>query len=209
MTRLAILVEGLTEEVFVRQVLADYLMTRGVGSYAIQLGGNVTVQGIVLQMQRLSHSFDAVTSLVDYYGFKQKGKMSPQELEARIFETVCERIERTKNLDRSKIIPYIQQYEFEGLLFSDLHVFANQNIVPISAKSLEKLQIIRSGFRCPEDINDGRMTAPSKRLKMAIPEYRKWTHGSQLAKRIGLDVIRKECPRFDHWIERLESLEEG
>ena len=74
MTRLAILVEGLTEEVFVRQVLADYLMTRGVGSYSIQLGGNVTVQGIVLQMQRLSHSFDAVTSLVDYYGFKQKRK---------------------------------------------------------------------------------------------------------------------------------------
>lgn len=50
MTRLSILVERLTEEVSARQDLADYLMAKGVCIYSIQLGGNVTVQGVVWQM---------------------------------------------------------------------------------------------------------------------------------------------------------------
>ena len=61
-------------------------------------------------------------------------------------------------------------------------------------------------FDTPEDINDSPTTAPSKRIKRLIPSYRKRLDGPPLAAEIGLNGIRSECPRFDAWLHRLESL---
>ena len=39
--------------------------------------------------------------------------------------------------------------------------------------------------------------------------YRKALHGPLIAETIGLDAIREECPRFNQWVECLESLSCG
>ena len=77
MIRLAVSVEGQTEEEFVRTVLAPHLRLGGIGPEPILLGtgrggrgGNVTVEGLSADMAKLYHAFDAVTSLVDLYGFR-------------------------------------------------------------------------------------------------------------------------------------------
>ena len=69
MIRLAISVEGQTEEEFVKHFLADHLRGRGVEPIPIlfgrargrSAGGNVSVEQLVQEMTRLLHSFDAVT----------------------------------------------------------------------------------------------------------------------------------------------------
>jgi hypothetical protein len=39
------------------------------------------------------------------------------------------------------------------------------------------------------------------------PRYKKPLHGSLIASEIGLPRIRGECPHFNDWMTRLESLQ--
>ena len=202
MIRLAISVEGETEEEFVKSVLTDHLRTRDVEPYPRLLGGDVTVEKLASDMARLIWSFDFVTSLVDFYGFRGKGSATVEELEERIGEEVNRKIARSWN--QSRLVPYVQRHEFEGLLFSDVFAFAG--LVYATEDAVAELQRVRARFLTPEDVNDGSTTAPSKRIKEAIPRYRKRVAGSQIAMDIGLDVIRAQCPRFGRWVAQLESL---
>ena len=73
MIRLAISVEGETEEAFVKGILTNHLRKSQVEPTPILLGGNVTVPRLAAEMTRLYWNFDQVTSLVDFYGFRGKG----------------------------------------------------------------------------------------------------------------------------------------
>ena len=203
MTRVAIAVEGLTEEAFVKRLLVGYLEEKGIFVQPFPLDGNITVQRLASDMANFSWSFDFVTSLVDFYGFKDKGKKTIEELKRDIFDEVVKKIRRS-NLDQRRIFPYIQRYEFEGLLFSDVESF--RPIPEVDEECLEKLGQIRQQFETPEHINDNPTTAPSKRIEALIPTYDKRLHGELVANETGLDRIRNECPRFNEWLSRLESL---
>jgi hypothetical protein len=60
-----------------------------------------------------------------------------------------------------------------------------------------------------EWINDNPHTAPSKRIEKIFPAYDKPEHPLLAALDIGLDTIRRECPLFDAWVNRLEGLNTG
>ena len=206
MTRLAISVEGQTEEDFVKDLLAAHLQGRGVYVTPIligrargtgQGGGNVSIGLLAKEMRALRAGFDAVTSLVDFYGFRGKGTMSPDHLLRAIRESIGQ-------FDERFVFPYVQMHEFEGLLFSDVDAF--ESVFP--DPPVADLRSIRSEFDTPEDINDSSTTAPSRRIKGLIPSYRKRLDGPLLAFEVGLDGIRSECPRFDAWMRHLESLGE-
>ena len=62
------------------------------------------------------------------------------------------------------------------------------------------------GDTCPELINDGAETAPSKRILKQIPEYDKVTAGWTVVEQIGLATLRHKCPHFNEWLTRLEQL---
>ena len=161
MIRLAISVEGQTEEDFVKSVLADHLRMKEVETTPILLGrargtgdgGNVRVEPLTKEMVVLRQSFDAVTSLVDFYGFRDKGIWAVEELEELLAQKT-----RQKTSGPKAVIPYVQKHEFEGLLFSDVKAF--EGIVRVSNQNLEQLRKIRSQFPTPEDINDNPATAP-------------------------------------------------
>lgn len=126
MIRLAISVEGQTEEDFVKSVLADHLRMKEVETTPIRLGrtwgtgdgGNVRIEPLTKEMVVLRQSFDAVTSLVDFYGFRDKGSRVVEELK----ELLAQKI-RQKTSGPKVVIPYVQKHEFEGLLFSDVTAF--------------------------------------------------------------------------------------
>ena len=153
-------------------------------------------------MSHLYWKFDAVTSLVDLYGFRDDVSGDPEALQERLLKEIENRIGREVN--RSKMLPYVQRYEFESLLFSNVAVFAD--MPSASGEAVRLLQNMRLQCRTPEDINDHSETAPSKRILRLIPRYRKPVNGPSLAGKIGLPVIRTECPRFGAWLTRLESL---
>lgn len=210
MIRLAVSVEGQTEEEFVKRVLAVHLRGRRIESTPIVLGrarsrvggGNVSVDRLVSEVVTLFGSFDAVTTLVDFYGLKDKGDKAVQELEVELLDGIAERVGGDWNA--GKVVPYVQRHEFEGVLFSDVDAFATQ--IDFPRDCVAALRAVRERFATPEDINDNYDTAPSKRIGSVIPRYDKRLHGPILAEEIGLDRIRAECPRFDAWVTRLESL---
>jgi hypothetical protein len=94
-------------------------------------------------------------------------------------------------------------HEFEGLLFSAPDAFADWFDEPGVVAELTE---IRRGFDSPEHINEGRETAPSKRILAVCDTYDKIAHGSLIALDIGLDAIRQECPLFDAWVGQVEAL---
>ncbi len=209
MTRLAIVVEGKTEKEFIGRVLSRHLKGKGIKPTPIlpgrgrgARGGNISVDSIAQEMARLYWHFDMVTSLVDYYGFRDKGTRTVEELEEYLKEKTRHRIPR--RWDSRKIFPYVQQHEFEGLLFSDVSAFSTLPDAPTDLQA--SLHEIRSQFPTPEDINDHQNTAPSRRILRLMPRYRKVANGSVVAEKMGLDVIRAECPRFNIWVKKLESL---
>lgn len=211
--RLGIVVEGETEEEFIKRVVATRLIEQDIQATPILVGlkrhrssrgGNVTVENVATQMSRLVHSFEAVTSLVDFYGFVNKGEATCQELEERITEAAHSKIDGP--FDEQHVFAYVQQHEFESLLFADVTAFERILLDPPPSLPAE-LAAIRAQFASPEDINDHHDTAPSKRLLGAIPMYRKRIDGPVVAEAIGLERIRAECPRFDAWLNRLGALD--
>ena len=205
MIRLAISVEGPTELEFVKSVLANHLRTQGVEAQPIlpdRQGGDIRIDRLAPEMARLVWNFDYVTSLVDFYGFKDKGAVSVAGLERRINQAVSQRIQQS--WDDSRVFAYVQQHEFEALLFSDVTAFSL--LEDVADGTIAELARVRAQFPTPESINDGFATAPSKRILALIPTYNKRRDGPDLAGAIGLDAIRSECHRFDEWVSRLESL---
>ena len=205
MIRLAISVEGPTEEEFVNRLIAGHLRSRGIETRPVSLGGSVTVTRLAKEMVNLFwQRYDFVTSLVDFYGFRKKGERTPCQLERAVFVEADRLIGRS--WDQRAVFPYIQQHEFEGLLFSDVDSFSTLGPDVVDDDCLATLHRIRNHFATPEDINDDQHTAPSKRILGLMPRYRKIAGASVVAEKIGLDVIRAECPRFHRWVTRLESL---
>lgn len=212
MTRLGVSVEGATERAFVRALLAEHLRTYGVAAVPVLIGrpghgygaggGDVGVERLAAHMAHLLRSFDAVTSLVDFYGFRRKGEATVEELESQVGTAVAAKA--GARFGRRPVLPYVQRHEFEALLFSDVTQFGRLESAPRGVE--QALAKIRARFETPEDIDDSPTTAPSKRLEALIPRYEKVAHGSSVAERTGLPKIRAACPRFDRWIAELESL---
>ena len=216
MIRLAVSVEGPTEEEFVKDVLADRLRPPGIEPYPVLLGrarsgggggggGGVDAGRLVSDMVRLRRSFDAVTSLVDFYGFRGKGSRTVEALEEDLLREIEARLPTVGG-----VFPYVQKYEFEGLLFSDAAAFGAIGAIGRATKrGIETLASVRRQFATPEDVNDDPEDAPSKRIARAMPGYRKRLHGPLVARETGLTKICAECPRFRAWLTRLERLAES
>lgn len=213
MTRVNIVVEGQTEETFVKEILAPALGYKGVYANA-RLLGRPGHQGGRVNYARVKTDVAAFlkqdtqaycTTLLDLYGLGKgfPGSLSsPADIERVMKADLHAALGHRWRAD-VRFIPYVQRYEFEGLLFSNPAALAAGMSRPHLSAAFQE---IRAGFQTPEDINDSPQTAPSKRILRLHPPYQKPTHGVLAAKAIGLEIIRRECPRFAAWVKQLESL---
>ncbi len=193
MIRLAISVEGATEREFVKNIISPHLLTFGLDATPIDIGGNVGIDKVVAEVKRLLPNFDFVTTLYDFYGFKNPKNLPAQELCNELIAKITE---------KQRFLPYIQQYEFEALLFSHPQILAEE--LGIAEREKDILDITK--VKKPEEINDGFDTCPSRRLKEFFPAFDKVLHGSMVCKQIGLQTIRSECLGFSQWLDRLEKI---
>ncbi|MDP3653586.1 MAG: DUF4276 family protein [Rhodoferax sp.] len=197
MTRLGISVEGATEREFVSRVLRPHLAAFGVTVTAIDLRGNVSLDKIRGVLPALLGGFERVSTFYDFYGFKGRESRSIEQLEAAIGALVDE--DR-----RARLVPYVQRYEFEALLFG-----APQQAVDLMGGSAAQLEAMQQAVRqagSPELVNDSFETSPSHRMKKHFSGYDKKLHGPEIVALAGLATIRQECPRFDAWVSKLEQL---
>lgn len=201
MVRVGISVEGTTEERFVEMVLSPHLAQKQIYITPISMGGDVKLDRVKSELKKIANSFDYVTTFYDFYGFKGKLEDDTKaSLEKKIFEHSHKSIQ-------AKLIPYVQMYEFEGLLFSCPTAMHDQLNQQNSEPSVEvwASNVLSQFGSDPEKINDSPQTAPSKRLE-ANTNYRKTTHGPNIAKQIGISKLREKCVGFDKWLNNLEQL---
>lgn len=218
MTRLFVLVEGQSEETFVKSVLAPHLAGFGLEVRALVVttsrelhgrkhkGGGGWTQWL-RDLKRLTGEQDGrFTTMFDLYGLPDD---FPHLTEcASIADTVKRAAEleaaMAKAADDWRLIPYLQRHEFESLVLALLDPLAEL----LEDEELKGLQALRQdiGSAGPEDINDGPDTAPSKRIQRFIPSYRKTVHGPLALESGGLATLRQQCPRFGEWLTRLERL---
>lgn len=201
MKRLAIAVEGLTEKVFVQNLLCEHLRGHDVDATPVSLNGKVSVDRVAEEMALLLRSYSAVGCFVDFYGFRDKEDATVEELEEKIRRAVQQSAQWRQG---RRVVAYVQQHEFEALLFSDVRQFGRLRGAPQGL--VARLRRVRDSFATPEDIDDAPETAPSKRILAEMPRYDKVLQGREVALAVGLETMRAECPRFDAWIARLESL---
>ena len=220
MIRVRIVCEGQTEETFVKELLAQHFNRLHIFVQPALIGrpgkkgGGITASKLILDCrEHLRDKTVYCTTFFDFYGlpgdFPGKAEAEKQRdiaekarcVQTRLAEQLQAQLGDGTSMDR--FIPYVQMYEYEGLLFSDPARFAQGIDHPALAP---KFQEIRREFTTPEDINDSPNTAPSRRVIKLIPGYEKPLLGTLAALEIGLETIRRECRLFDDWIKRLEAL---
>ncbi|MHB1756691.1 MAG: DUF4276 family protein [Leptospirillum sp.] len=228
MLRLLVLVEGQTEEEFVKEVLRPHLQSFGYLNVSARILGNARLRekrgGIrgwdTVRTEILRHlSEDAgciVTTMVDYYALPQLGTngwpgrhpsgpmdflMKASAVEDALLKNISAG-SRSESVGY-RFVPFVVMHEFEGLLFSDCNAFA-RGVGRMDLAS--KFQSIRDEFSTPEEINDSPETAPSKRVASLIPGYQKPFLGNLAALEIGLVKMRTACSHFAEWVSKLENI---
>lgn len=196
MIRLAVSCEGPTEREFVNRCLGPHLETLGIQTTPIPLSGPPNLDRIRSELKRLLPAFDRVTTLYDYYGFQRRPDRDPDGLIQAIAQMAPDH-------GRSRVIPYVQRYEFEALVFAAPEVAAAQLHSPALGDGMARILQACGG---PEDIDDGYETCPSRRLKHLYPAWDKVLHGPTVVKAIGITRLCDRCPRFSAWVQRLEGL---
>ena len=221
MARLLVLVEGQTEEEFVKEVLKPYLLPFGYSRIDATLLGNARKRskrgGIRpwysarkdIEGHLREDSGITVALMVDYYALPQCGTSA---WPGRAAATGADDVERAlrkcigmrigQELDCSRFVPCVMMHEFEAMLFSDCEKFAEAIDCP---GIISGLRSIRDRFPNPEAINDSLEGAPSKRIAELVPNYEKVLWGNVAALGIGIECIQAAGPHFRNWLERLKE----
>lgn len=218
MKRVLILVEGQTEERFVKDVLAPafygrevflsptLLMTKRVKDGPNFKGGVTNYAKFRGDVRRLLHQSGGalVTTLLDYYGLpadfpgmSTRPSAAPLVRVSHVEQSIRAELGSPKNF-----VPFLALHEFEAWLFASADELPRTMTQPAGRDAFAAICL---SFETPEKIDEGATTAPSKRIKAIFPTYRKTVHGPLAVQRIGLDRIRAECPHFDTWVRALED----
>ena len=218
MQRVLILVEGQTEERFVKSILQPHLLTfnvhaepKIVTTKRVKSGpdfkGGVTSFGKVEYDIRLllgDTNAALITTMLDYYGLpndfpgQRQLRGSNSHDKAKELEAALESHFQVA----PRFLAYLMVHEFEALLFSAPTVLAQVMNEPSAERHLQNT---RKSFATPEDIKDDPATKPSARVLGRFPGYQKVLHGPNAISRIGLATVRRECAHFNEWVTKLET----
>lgn len=222
MKKVFVLVEGQTEEAFIKHVLAPALpglwlvpsivKTKVTGARPHK-GGTVTYEEFRRQLNLLLRDPTAalVTTMFDYVDlegdFPGRATAPGATARARVL-SVEQAIAAEVNHPRFR--PYLSLHEFEAMLFVQPEKIAEVVQEPRIRAGLEA---VRARYAAtPEDINDSPATSPSARIETLCEKeagsralFSKRAHGPIIAGRIGLAAIRAQCPHFHDWVVGLEA----
>jgi hypothetical protein len=224
MNEIVAIVEGHTEQAFVRDQLAGHLGRYGISIWAV-LPGKTGNRGGVRKWESTRNDIIRTlkqrrycTTMFDFYGMPKDwpgredaaqlpwGQRGPH-VEGEILKDIARTVGESFN--PAQFVPYVQVHEFEALLFSNTFELArlaapDENRV----NSIQgKLDAVLEKEGNPEAIDDGYESCPSRRIEGLVRGYRKRLHGPIVAGRIGLMKLRECCQHFGAWVGKLEQLE--
>ena len=225
MIRLHVTAEGQTEQRFVQRVIVPHLAkydvfvdvrcvltSRNNRRSKTYRGGLVSYdsakQDILDWLKQDRNQECRFTTMFDLYGLPQDFPGHEEATRLRDGYQKVSILERrlAEDIGDERFVPYIQLHEFEALVLADPRQLAC--VYCEHDEAIAKL-IAEVGSQSPELINDGRDTAPSKRILGAIPEYDKATSGPMVAEMTGLPTLREKCGHFGEWLSTLEQLDKA
>lgn len=223
-----IIVEGRTEQTFVRDVLAPRMAHKKIWLTPVLIG-KPGHKGGAVRFDRAANDIGNflrqrndtyVSTMFDYFGIDPKwpgktdvirrirnGAALTANQKAEILESATqdEIVKTFSGCDpENRFIPYIEMHEFEALLFSHPDILAEQTGINVS-----QIREILEAYGDPEEIDDDPAKAPSKRLVSLKSGYRKVAMGKAVSEAIGIQTIRKKCLHFDRWLAKLENLKKS
>jgi hypothetical protein len=217
-----VLVEGPTEQRFVKDLLVPFLANKSVFLTPIiidkpgEKGGDVKFARAKNDIEKhLKQRHDTwITLLVDYYGIRgdwpgydeskrQADHVRKAEVMNQATAAEVQRLFHDQNPER-RFIPYVSMHEIEALYFSDPACLAGK--IGVSQREIDAI-LAECGE--PERINDNSQTAPSKRLEALSYRFKKTSTGIAIAQGIGIHKMREACPLFNAWLKKIEQLTEG
>lgn len=218
MTRLLMLVEGQSEEIFVKQTLAPHLAGHGVFVQPIVLwtkrlgagggyrGGVSNWNQILRSLLPLTFDTDAwITTLLDFYGMPEdvpgyQDALKPGNPRERITDLEAR---LAAEINHQRLIPFLALHEFEAWVFCNPDVLAKHFDRADLAEKVTNAVVLAGE---PELINHGKDTHPKARLQAMATGYKEISDGPTLMGKIGIPAIRAACPHFAGWLTRLEEL---
>lgn len=214
MRRIHILVEGQTEEIVVREILAPALLpdiwlqpillaTKRPAGGPSHKGGVSSWTKIEKEIRLLLRDSSAshVTTLLDYYGVPADCPGMATRPVGRAYECVAYvETQIAQEIDDSRFLPNLVLHETEAWVFAAAQQLGELLGETALAAALAR-QVADAGG--PELINDGPTTAPSKRLLAAYPAYNKTQDGPLAIAELGLPALRAACPHLDAWLKQL------
>lgn len=216
MSRLYVLVEGQTEEAFVRELLVPHYARSGrfltpiiVSTSPGYKGGVVSYAKVKPQILRLCKQDPnaVVTTMFDLYALPTDfpGKAAPACADNATGHQKAAFLEAqlTQDISQHNFLANLMVYEYEALLYSQPSMFAQWTD---DAQVVTALIVAVANAGSPEGVNDSPQTAPSKRILAAMPGYQKTFHGPLIACDIGLEAMRQACPHFNAWLLAIEAL---
>jgi hypothetical protein len=222
---LVVIVEGETEQTFVRDQLAAHLTLHGTSAWPVLPGRHRNHGGVKkweVARQDIIHPLKErryCSTMFDYYGMpldwpgrSEAVAREPKERATFVQDMVQADIVAAMGgkFDPKYFIPYVQLHEFEALAFADVGVLASvlSTITTLpSATLIERFRGILDEAKDPEAINDGHETCPSRRISGIVPAYKKRAQGPIITSRIGIETLRTQCAHFGEWMARLEHLD--
>jgi len=217
--QVVVLVEGPTEQRFVKELLAPYMLNRNVFLTPIILdkpgekGGDVKFarakNDIEKHLKQRSDTY--ITLMVDYYGIRGDWPGYQESKQANTHTRKAEIMNQATaeaviklfpeyGLER-RFLPYVSMHETEALYFSEPSLLADK--LGVKQAEIDKI-LTKCGE--PEKINDNSQTAPSKRLEDLSERFKKTSTGLAIARSIGIERMRAACPIFSGWLTHIENL---
>ncbi len=222
-----IVVEGQTEQTFVRDVLAPYMAHKRIYLRPALLGkpghkgGDIRFErakndiGNFLRQRNDTY----ISTMFDYFRIDSKWPGKSEILRQIQHGVTLTAIEKAKLLEdathikivqsfsdcdsENRFVSYIEMHEFEALLFSNADILAEKTEIDVSL-----VRQIIANYDSPEEINDDPANTPSKRIEALKNGYRKIAMGKMISEAIGIEVIRTKCPHFNNWLTKFEHLKE-
>lgn len=219
MIRLNVTAEGFSEERFVSDILRPHLLDFNVYVEVRKVltnrklrkrGGIVSYHKFKNDVTQWFKECPDVyhTTLIDLYGLSNDFPGFETTKRLKPYNRVKEMERQLKeDLSFRRFIPYIQLHEYETLMFSDPETLEDwlslyNRLEPGCFADIRDAAPDAN----PELINEGRETAPSKRILSLCDSYDKVGDGILILKEIGLTKLRSECIHFNQWLTALENL---
>ncbi|MDD2839976.1 MAG: DUF4276 family protein [Rickettsiales bacterium] len=182
------------------------LKTKQTGSRQAFRGGSISIDKLCNNLGLVQNPNFLVSTLVDYYGFEEINNRSADDLESDLLNAVNKKYVNKYN----NFIPYIQKYEIETLLFCSPEITTNylgiySNCIERNKQLNELKKALQDKNFEPEEINDSKDTAPSKRIEKIFKYDKGSLDFANIINEIGINKIREMCPRFNVWLEKIED----